>query len=372
MIFLVQLACALVLAAGDVPGKLPAVRGPGGSAVEVKVGAEKNETDDGMYGGEEAAMIEPSAVQALQAMWTSVKTQLENPHWQSLKALCAMILGLVMLYEGQLIFKLLVAIFMVIFFFFLTVNELSATEPGSSAAVRVIAGAEVGCVAGLVVWKGYDGFKYLLGAGAGAWVGHTIISFFARHGFDLVTEKSGWAVLVLLNIPILLGMWFFGDATRARLLAIASSFYGGSMVSASLLFFGLALVESQADYIEKNFETRLSDTMVPWISFMLMLWNWQLPPAGFFSSVIPEGKDEPVAEQTDRVIGVVIWLFLWCLGYWFQSRRLATGAKKKTVAPDSTADDSSAAPSKPPGFLGKIYGRKDSASSDLRQPLAAK
>jgi len=324
MIFLVHLGCIFPLVVGDGLGQVHAAASVRvGRNMGARVASTNNTTDDDTDADGEAAAIEPSASQALWFMWQSVKTQLENPQLQGAKGLLALVLGSVMLYEGQMMFKIFVVIFSVIFFFFLTVNELEHTEAFESYAVKIISGLEVGCAAGWVVWKGYPGFKYLLGAGAGAWVGHNIITFFVHHKLDLFTGGPGWVALITLNVPILLGMWLFGDSTHARLMAIFSAVYGGSMVSASLLFFAQYFVTSQTQMISDNLDVEFEDKTIPWVTFFLMLWNWTKAPVGVFSSMIPDGEDKPDANNMDRLIGVVLWTVLSVVGYWCQSKSLS-------------------------------------------------
>lgn len=281
----------------------------------------------------DADKVNPQAV--LETLLEDLKDQLRRPTLQWANALVMLSLGLVMVFDGRFVFKMIVVFAAGLFAFEMTLSEINEMQTSLTKSMTIVAGVEVACVAALVSYKGFEGVKYLLGIVAGGWAAWEIRHFALLHNFDYV--NNGVCILILANVCIAIGMWMFGAKGHHTLVAVVCSLLGGSFVSSALGYFLMRLFVWQRVLINKNSQLNIAESTDAWFDFWMLIATFHGKVTGIFANSPYNHSPNGTEVSLDRVLGSVVWAIFALMGMWWQKRKA-----KQQLAPVSKPPKKSA------------------------------
>lgn len=252
-----------------------------------------------------------------------VEHQLRSSHHQWINASIALVFGLVMVFDGQMVFKwiLVAAAFLVACVVAMSdLNAEWASEDGH--LLRHIAGLEVGLVAAYAAWRGFEGLVIIVGALLGAAVGYFLQGYFVSMHMG-VFATSGPAIMSLYSVCIIAGVLAFRFKRHAKALAILSSLVGSALV-ASAIAWSITFAA-----IKKNLFDDLTPKGGAWLDFFNLLWNPKTEDVGLLAGSPYNLELRGTEWRTDRIGEVALASLFFVAGVAVQFSRL----KASTTAP---------------------------------------
>lgn len=285
---------------------------------------------------EEPVAIDVSG-DSVKSVWesfkTSVATTLSQPKLQAADAGCALVAGLLMLTNGEFVFKWIMVAAAGILAMLVALSELSArglVDPH----VRAMAAVEVFLVASYTGLKGLNGL--LLGVGA-------LFGFFLASSLERVLnlvvqgqneEHQHIITAVWYSIFVLGCMSPVAKKGYTRFLTIIASIAGGALVSSAVAWIvTTASVRGKLNVMSELVPDLQPGKEAPWYKFLALLVSSDAEDVGLFANT-PSDTFKGFW-NLDRVLGLSLWFLLFLLGTVKQFNSLAK--QKKVQAREATA-----------------------------------
>mmetsp|Transcript_44754 Transcript_44754/g.130308 ORF Transcript_44754/g.130308 Transcript_44754/m.130308 type:complete len:344 (-) Transcript_44754:195-1226(-) len=266
----------------------------------------------------------PTADSIARHLTQTVVHQLRSSHHQWINASVALIIGLAMVFDGQMVFKwvLLAAAFLLAFI--LAMSDLRAEWASQEHAVlRHIVGLEVGLAAAYAAWRGFEGLVVAVGALLGAVVAHFLQGWGVSMGFDLF-QAQGPAIIGLYSVCVAAGILAFRFKKHAKALAILSSMLGSALV-ASAAAWGCTVWA-----IKHNAFDGLAPRGGAWLDFFELLWDPASPDVGLFAGSPYNLEFRGAVWRSDRLSEAALAFILSVVGTGAQLYRLRGAPEKST------------------------------------------
>jgi len=264
----------------------------------------------------------------------SVETTLSQPKFQTADAACAGVFGLLMLLNGEIVFKWTMVVATGILVMLVAMSELSSL--GMHQHLRGLVALEVFLAATYTASKGLDGimlgvgglFGLFLAAKAEPILNLVVSGHFAEHQHQLTAAWYSLFVLGCMSAVVRRGY--------ARFLAIIASILGGALVSSAAAWIAM----TASAHGKMNFMTQLVPDLkpgveAPWFKFFALLVSSDAEDVGLFART-PSDTFQGFW-NLDRVLGLSLWFLLFILGTVKQFNALAKQkAAKKIEALETT------------------------------------
>uniref|UniRef100_A0A7S2IVY1 DUF4203 domain-containing protein n=1 Tax=Zooxanthella nutricula TaxID=1333877 RepID=A0A7S2IVY1_9DINO len=260
-----------------------------------------------------------SAEGILHKMCMGVAKQLRGGH-QWVNALVAFIFGIVMVFDGEYVFRWLIIGAVFLLCCVVAMSDVSAAWGlDSHSYVRSFVGLEVGALGAYLALLGMEGMQAAVGALLGGVVAYQAQQHLIAWGavyFD--THKS--LVLLLYTVIVLLSVFLFKRKMHLRALAIVSAAAGGVLVASAMAW---ALTDmALRGWLDPVLDADPSAVPKdgPWLDFFLLLVSPSSPDVGVFS-----GQSWGVFGQVwriDRALGLCFAFVLFLAGAATQLRML--------------------------------------------------
>jgi hypothetical protein len=245
-------------------------------------------------------------------------------------ALFALILGCVMLFDGEFCIHWMMISAVFLFTYLFMLEEIQSLGGGNNVVVLQIAAVEIGIACAVIAQQGYEGIRLLIGLLIGA--------VFAQYFHELSTIASwgnnGWVVLVCTNLFMVLGVWMWMGKCHQKLAAVVSSIVGGALVASAVGFYMMFLCVQTGMF--KDQLKIPDDANLVWVDFFMQLLarneqgqsTWS-DSAGFFQYKPLQlgGKRIP----TDFILGLLLWLTMFFFGMWLQNRRAKNRSRRSSI-----------------------------------------
>lgn len=295
-----------------------------------------------------------SATSVLLTIGKSIQEQLRNPKGQWINALVAFIFGLVMIVDGEFVFKWLVVGGVFILASILTYNESAALLGFEDKNLVRFVVLEVGVCSAFAAHRGIEGMMITVGAILGALVAQEAQNLCVGVGWtSLQTNK--WCEVILYSLFVLSFMALITLKKHKKMLALLSSAGGGALVaSATAWLVTVMALHGYLDTVLYVFKKSLKPAGGAWLDFLELLWTPKSEDKGVFAGSAYNFTIFDTSYRLDRICGCTLWTILFWGGSFIQLKRLQKLDKSGKVKP--------AAPK------GKVKPAAPKASA-LQQPL---
>jgi len=260
-----------------------------------------------------------------ETIFLSLKKVLDNPQYQWADVAVAIIFGLILVLDGEFVFRWLVVAAVGLLGALLALSEVS-TDLGIAyqGTLRHLVAFEVGLGCAFAAWKGIDGVMLTAFAMIGAFV-----AFKTKDIVLLIENYAGsnpWFVVVWYSFWTLLGMGIMHRRKHIGVLTIVAPLFGAALISASISWMlTTAALKGHLDFLKIALVPQLQPAEKgTWIEFLLFL-------------VDPSNKDVGVFAHTsfathpsmswmhgkwcfDRVLGLVFGFIIFLIGFSIQRR----------------------------------------------------
>jgi len=251
----------------------------------------------------------------LQEIADVIGEQLHVKEGQLINAVAAFVVGLLILIDGNMIFKtlLLLAVFAVSGTFAATEVSIAwSLHGGWKNDLVVCVGLEVGAIMAYVAYKGIDGIMTGIAVFFGLFVASGIQQTVALQESGL--NGNHHVVLYLYSAAVLASMVV---VRRGRMLAIISSAFGGLLVASSICFlYTFAATKGQLGALKQVVPDLKPARLGAWVDFVSMLCGYTSKDYGVLTGHYFYGM------EADRVLGRVVWAVIAELGIITQVQRL--------------------------------------------------
>lgn len=308
--------------------------------------AEKGEKGDSPDEKTEPTPPEVPEPAPLQEVWASAAKLLEEGlhehQFQWLNGVIGLVLGSVMVCDGQKTFKYVFMLFVFgasFFAMYTLLLDKSAAMSSTDSIVHLIMFGEVSVV---LAWTAYDGFlgiQVLLGAAFGIFVARTAKHFLEYHHWDWLTQNSA-VDCIAFTICVIIGVWGLrGHASwKIAPISLLSALIGSCLIASSLAFLVMLVFVKQNIRME-GLEIPPSTTKVAWIDFVKAL----LPSNDWVDvGVFANSKYNPeIYGHTlyiDHMIGCCLWFAFFLLGVCLQKNSDFCRRRKPKVDLDAGGD----------------------------------
>jgi len=296
-----------------------------------------------------------TVISLTEALWASLRRVLDDPKYQEPCVAVGLVFGLVMVANGEFVFRWCVVVAMGLLGAILSLNEFSTFEPNIRHAIAI----EVGLVCAYAAWKGIDGVMLVAFGLMGTFAAFKLEDFFA-----LLEQSIGpnpWHIVIWYSLFTLLGMLIITRRKHVQVLALISPLLGAPLVSASLswmlttavVYWQTQAIESREQVLKKQEEqpyqtfttspptlmTRLQPEQGTWINFLLLLLDSNQKDVGIFAHT---QFQSPLLFWMhgrwccDRVIGIFFALIIFLVGFSMQRRAFH---KKQVSARESSVNE---------------------------------
>jgi len=301
-----------------------------------------------------------TVISLTEALWASLRRVLDDPKYQEPCVAVGLVFGLVMVANGEFVFRWCVVVAMGLLGAILSLNEFSTFEPNIRHAIAI----EVGLVCAYAAWKGIDGVMLVAFGLMGTFAAFKLEDFFA-----LLEQSIGpnpWHIVIWYSLFTLLGMLIITRRKHVQVLAMISPLLGAPLVSASLSWMLTALVvcvqtqamearEQASEVLKKQEATsaehfttspptptlisKLQPEQGTWFNFLLLLLDSNQKDVGIFAHTHFES---PLLSWMhgrrccDRVVGILFALIIFLIGFSMQRRRFH---KKQVCAREPSVNE---------------------------------
>jgi len=237
--------------------------------------------------------------------------QLHNIKYQWVNPLVAFLFGGVMVVNGEVCFKWLLATSMFLCVAVLTMADLGKVWPGGDyPVIHNIVAIEAGLLAGYATLKGIHGVVVVLGAGIGAAIAYSVQSTLSDGALsDEKFIKTAWWLLSLYTVCIMTSVWFF-QRKLCKTLAVISALAGSALVVSAALWAITELVVHGKLYLGPS----LSPLQGFWVDFLRYLVNCNIEDRGLFAHSRHDFNIFGAHFSTDRILGFVLWFVVFLAG----------------------------------------------------------
>lgn len=258
----------------------------------------------------------------LKTIADALRHQLHVQKYQWCNALGAFVLGMVLVIDGEFVFKWVVMLTIGLISMLLALNEVTvALGPAYQHTVRRIIGLEVFAVSTFAAYKGIDGVMIMIAALFGLSVAHfglsvahraeTILQVGHLSGQPLACLKTVWYTMIVVGF-----MFVAHQKKYKQLLAFIAPALGGILVSSAVSWlFTLLAVNGCMTWLEPH-------PPVPgaWVDFLSLLMHSTSMDVGVFANAKFENFQGRFC--LDRVCGWTFWFILFAVGTIYQRRTL--------------------------------------------------
>jgi len=251
--------------------------------------------------------------------------QLHNIKYQWVNPLVAFLFGGVMVVNGEVCFKWLLATSMFLCVAVLTMADLGKVWPGGDyPVIHNIVAIEAGLLAGYATLKGIHGVVVVLGAGVGAAVAYSVQSTLSDGVFaDEKFIKTAWWLLSLYTVCIMTSVWFF-QRKLCKTLAVISAAAGSALVVSAALWAITELVVHGKLYLGPS----LSPLQGFWVDFLRYLVNCNIEDRGLFAHSRHDFTIFGAHFSADRILGFVLWFVVFLAGLEVQLKIMPCSGSK--------------------------------------------
>jgi len=244
---------------------------------------------------------------------------LTTPQFQEGFVIAAIIVGVTLIVNGEFVFKVLCVVACGILGGLWGIGE-AAEDLGQdlNIVISYVVGIEIGLGCAYAAYKGIDGVMVASFALFGVFLAYEgkglLENVSASVGFEDVVNSNKWVVAVWYSFFTLTFMRAVQTKQHLTLLAYLTSLLGGALVSSAISWIFTATARPGMN-AEKG----------AWIEFLMLLvvpgskdvGIYRHANASWFGSPL---KDGAFAEgfSEDRVMGLLIWFFLFAFGSLFQ------------------------------------------------------
>jgi len=262
-----------------------------------------------------------------QTIFQNVKKVLDNPKYQWVDVVIALVFGLVLVKDGEFVFKWLVIIAVGLLGGLLALAEVSA-DLGSEYQdeIRYFISLEVGLFCAYAAWKGLDGVMLTVFALLGVFLAFKTQALVSLAAYDTTTREHKWIIASWYSFLALFTMRVYYKRKHVGLLAFVAPLIGGALVASALSWIAtFAALQGGMDWVRtSNIVPQLQPAAKgSWVEFLLLL-------------LVPDSKDVGVFANTqfdhpnwmhgkwclDRVCGLSLWFLLFVGGTICQLRAL--------------------------------------------------
>lgn len=268
----------------------------------------------------------------LNAVSSAIDKRLRSPKLEWCNGLAALIFGLVMVIDGEFIFKAVVVTGIGIFVYLASSSGIKSHWPQVDNVIMEILAVEFALALSYVAYKGYEGVRVLLGMLLGLYGAQHLQAHLGQ------LAGNGWVVLVLGNIFVILGVYVFTGRMHKRIAAIVSSLVGGALVSSAIGYFIMLL-------LVKVRQNLFVGTTVPvWVDFLYTLVSpAKHSPVGIYSTPATKDLNPTIHGKQvflDMILGMSLWFILTTVGIWNQLRLEKKARAKEDVQKKGDLEES--------------------------------
>jgi len=255
--------------------------------------------------------------------------ELIHTPYQDLTAFLAFSFGLVLVFNGEIGFKGIVACAAFVVVGVTATNEVKDWD--LSKISRIIVFLEAGAVGALSTYRGMAGMEIFLGALLGVFLAVQLLEWLSRHGLPSIEHRS-WVVMTIFTILVLGSVSMFYKQKHVKLLVLLSAGIGSAFCTSALAF-------AATDCAVKGYLPLSS--MFPdatpqegtWVEFFEMFVS---PMDSVDFGLFVGSRYNPLIEgkrySLDRMLYFGVWFLVFLLGAVVQTRRLKAAAQARTAA----------------------------------------
>mmetsp|Transcript_66720 Transcript_66720/g.131255 ORF Transcript_66720/g.131255 Transcript_66720/m.131255 type:complete len:352 (-) Transcript_66720:178-1233(-) len=286
---------------------------------------ENDESDD-----EEAGFTPPSADSILKHIRSVFEEQIRQHSGAS--GLIALLVGLIMLFDGEDVFKWLVVGAAFVASCVLAVSDLKAEWAAEDHfLLDHLVGILVGVAGAYAAWLGFNGLVVLVGAGVGG-----VAAFGAQKLLILmhleVFRTKGVAIVILYSVFVAFGVLLFRTKKHAKGLAIVSALAGGALVAA-VVAWGLTHMvrHGHLSFLYSQFEG-ISPQGGSWLDFFNFIWDDNSDDFGVFAGSKYNLEIRGSTWRTDRIGTVALALAFATVGARLQLQIIKANKEEEAIA----------------------------------------
>jgi hypothetical protein len=288
-----------------------------------------NATD---HAGSEGLNVVRAPTSILKMMWEAMYHQLHRGH-QWAYGIIATILALVMIVDGEFVFKYIVVFMLALCAELMALENMEASFHNGTQTDMIlchVVAAECAVAAAVISYKGYKGIQILLGLCVGALMFFNLKQFLSEHHWSAGFIENTITLLVLGNLCGVLGLvMLISGRIHKKTMALLSSITGGALLAASVAFFVELLCISCFKKSMQNNGFDLPDTCPPWIDFVKTLVS-TTHHVGIFNKQKLHVASKDLS--ADRYIGITFWFVFACIGLCIQIKKEKSKGKKSEKA----------------------------------------
>jgi len=274
----------------------------------------------------------PSAGSIVRHLQQLVTEQLRDPEHQWVNALVAFLFGVVMVLDGESVFKWLVVAAAFVFAGVVTMSDLRAAwAMRDHFLLSHIVGLEVGLVGGYAAWLGFEGLVVIIGGLAGGAVAYYLQDILIWKHIDAFAT-NGKVIIIFYALFAFAGIVLFRRKRHAKLLAVASSLVGGGL-AASAVAWGITFWAVKANAFKA-----LTPESGVWLDFFDLIWNPASKDVGLLAGSKYNIELRGATWRTDRMGTVALAVAFFAVGVVVQlnalkKRATAGAAKAREISP---------------------------------------
>jgi len=260
----------------------------------------------------------------VEAMHGEFSKELHTPTLKSqiMNGSLAFIVGLVMCINGEFVFKQIVVVIMFLLSAVLTTAELrnGATDKLGLVGIYIVA-TEVSLIVAIATYYGFRGVKFLLGAVLGlmlaAVVHKALFALLAGSRLQHMIPENSVTLILFGTLLVAAGIWLLNGSKSQCFQVFLGSFFGGSLVASSILYFFTLLAVFNKDSFGSQFQIPDVAHAPAWIDF----WKALIVPystqgkVGIFAG---SDYDQQAHFSVDGLIGLVLWMIIGIFGFKMQ------------------------------------------------------
>lgn len=270
-----------------------------------------------------------SATSIMADMVHILTSQLSAPRGQLTNAAIALVFGLVLVIDGQFMFKWAVVGMCFVLMYLFAHNEAAAIWNFSAESrLPLVAGLELGVLAAWAALYGIEGVMVVVGGMAGASVAHLTQVSLVNMGF-LVFQTNAWLQLALYSLFTIWCMYLVSVQRHTRMVAAFCPFLGGALVSSAMSFFATGI--AQAGWMPFLDDVPGRTVGGVWVDFLLLLIRPGAKDVGVFVGAY-DFKLNQTVWSLDRSIGSAAWCIIFLVGTCYQSKILRKSRAVSKVA----------------------------------------
>merc|ERR1719330_826874 len=283
----------------------------------------------------ESDILKAVSGESVESVWKSLVKSLEHsldePKLQFAVASCAFVFGILLVIDGEFIFKWIVIAATGILAMLLALSEVSASLGEEyQHNIRTAVGVEVFLVASYTAWKGLDGVMLVVGAMFGFFVAHSAQPLVMLVADEEPTRIHHGIVAAWYSIFVLGCMMAVHAKKYAKFLATVAPLIGGALVASAMAWMAMtASLHGKMDWLVKLVPQLQPGEKAPWYKYLLLLIDTDSKDVGIFANTSFENFSGKW--NLDRVLGASVWFVLFILGTIYQYNALERQRPKKTT-----------------------------------------